>query len=243
MDLTWAWPTLQDLADDAVVAFVSPIVAEGDTTSSGLVQPAQIECVRQVLGGGRVILVSHGLGGTWALSLAAALPDAVAGVAAVMAPLPGRLEDIEETLREALKDPFRALAKAVLEARARFVPAALNRALSRLFASTMAGKAEPASALGLGWDVAREERAIALLDRPEIRFVPAESHALFLLVVPTGLSQAATDAYVALATSAPDRFAVQSWEGCGFLPEVGCTSKAIKAFGAFIRAASAGATR
>jgi pimeloyl-ACP methyl ester carboxylesterase len=240
MDLTWAWPSLEDLADDAVVAFVSPVPVDGAPAAAGLVQPAQIECVRQALGGGRVVLLSRGLGGTWALSLAAALPDAVAGVAALMAPLPGRLQEVDDALRVALKPPFQGLVASILETRARFAPAALNAYLARLFAPAMAGKAEPAEALGLAWDAAREDRAIALLDRPEVRFVPAESRARFLIVVPAGLTQAAVDAYGALATSASDRVTLQSFEGCGFLPEVACTSKVVKAIEGLVRAANAG---
>lgn len=243
MDLSWAWHSLRDLADDAVVAFVEPTASDAGPAPAGLVLPGHLACVRQALGGGRLVLVSHGLGGTWALSLASALPDEVAGVAAVMAPLPGRLGDVDDALRAALKEPFKAVAYAIADRQAAFVPEAINAYFSRLFAPAMAGKSDPASVLGVAWDVQREGRAAGLLDSPEVRFVPADSHARFLLVVPAGLSQAATDAYGAVAAAVPDRVAVQSWEGCGFLPEVACPSKTVKALAGFVRAAVAGSSK
>jgi hypothetical protein len=167
----------------------------------------------------------------------------VAGVVAVMAPLPTRLVDMDDALRTSLKEPLLSLAASVAEAQAHFTPAALDKAFARLFATAMAGKSEPADTLRVAWDVVREGRAAALLERPDVRFVPAETRARYLLIVPPGLPQAATDAYVAVATSAPGRVEAQSWDGCGFLPEVACTSKAIKGITGFARTAVTGAGR
>jgi pimeloyl-ACP methyl ester carboxylesterase len=241
MDLSYAWPHLADLSDDAVVAFLAPD-AEGDGPgAAGLVLPSQVDCVRKALGGARAVLVSHGLGGTWASTLAAAAPDAVAGVFSIMAPLPGRLRDIDDALRAALAEPFVSLVAAVSEMLPRFVPEAANAYLHRLHAPAMAGRSEPQSVLCLAWDVLRSGRARELLGRPEVRVVPSESRARFLMVVPARLAKDATDAYLALAALAPDRVSVQSMEGCGFLPEVACTSKIIKAINGFVRVANAGA--
>ena len=116
MDLSWAWLPLQDLADDAVVAFVEPQPADEGPASAGLVAAESLKCVREALGADRVVLVSHGLGGTWALSLAAAMPDVVTGVVALMAPLPGRLGDVDAARDASLNEPLAALAGTIAAA-------------------------------------------------------------------------------------------------------------------------------
>jgi pimeloyl-ACP methyl ester carboxylesterase len=241
MDQTWSRPWLHDLADDAVVAFVTPDGTDATTPgAAGLVSPEQVRCLAQSLGGGPVVLVSHGLGGTWALSLAAKAPEAVAGVAALMAPLPGRLDDLDEALKASLTEPFGGLALRLTETQQRFAPAALDRYLARVFAVAMAGKAdEPERMLAVAWNVLRDGRAYAWVSRPDVKVEPAASTARMLLVTPPGLPPAPADAYRTLAASAPDRVTLASWDACGHLPEVACTGKVLKALAALVEASTA----
>lgn len=241
MDLGWARPWLHDLADDAVVAFVTPDGTDlASPGGAGLVTADQVRCLAQALGGGPVVLASHGVGGTWALSLAAKAPDAVSGVAAFLAPLPGRMDDLDQALAASVREPLGGLALRLVETQQRFAPAALNRYLARIFALALAGKSdEPERTLSVAWDVQRAGRAYAVASRPDVKVDFAAGTARALLVVPPGLPKEAADAYVSLAASAPDRVTVASWEGCGFLPEVACTSKAVKAITALVEATAA----
>jgi len=229
MDLSWAEPWIWDLADDGQVALVS---LEGDSPEAraGLATPGQVRCLAGLLGAGRVMLVSSGIGGTWARWLGIGMPEVVAAVGAIASPLPGRPEDLDRALREALEEPFRPWIEEIVETQQRFRPEVLDGAFARVFARALAGpKGDPQEALRVRWDLRRAGAAAAIVSRVDAESAAGKAEGHVLWVLPgAGLPTDVRDAYVARAAADPGRESVVSWDGCGFLPGVACGSKTVK---------------
>lgn len=235
MDHSWARPYLDDVAGDAVLAYVRP-AAEDDAT--GLVEPADWACLLQELGRDRATLVSSGLGGTAALWAASRDPGRVAGVVALAAPLPGATGAWDPFGIGRLAEPFQGLARGLLAERDRFHPAAFNAYLARVAAPAQADDArEPVAVLNVAFDLDRVDRAAAALAGTDVAFRPTEAGGPALLMLPLdALDKDAIDAYRALETDHPDRVAVMDLSGCGLQPQVGCDRKVVKAIVKFARA-------
>jgi len=230
MDLSWAEPWLWDLADDARVALVA-VEGDGDEARAGLASPGQVRCLAGLLGAERVMLVSAGLGGTWAWWLGERLPDLVGAVAAIASPLPGHLEDLDRALREGLEEPFRPWMAGIVESQQRFLPDVLNGAFARVFARSLAGsRGEPREALRVRWDLLRSGAAASILSRVASEPPASGPAGRVLWVLPgSSLPSDVRDAYGSATASDPGRCSLVSWDGCGFLPEIACGSKVVKA--------------
>ncbi|HOU54373.1 MAG TPA: hypothetical protein PLQ97_10635 [Myxococcota bacterium] len=237
MDLSWAEPWLWDLADDGQVALVS-VQGESPEAQAGLASPEQVRCLADLLGADRVMLVSAGVGGTWAWRVGTRMPERVAVVAGIAAPLPGRPEDLDRALRDGLEEPFRPWITAMVETQQRFLPEVLDQAFSRVFARSLAGpKGDPREALRIRWDLRRSGAAAAIASRIEAEPADGQAPGHVLWVLPgVGLPTDVRDAYLARAAADPGRESVVSWDGCGFLPEVACGSRVVKALAERLRA-------
>jgi pimeloyl-ACP methyl ester carboxylesterase len=232
MDLTWARPWLDDVADDAVLAYLEPT---GEEPGNGLVSAELLQAAMQAVGRDRAVLVSDWLGGTGALWLAMRV-QAVKGVVALAAPLPGRLQAFDEALVAAIPEPFASLAKEVEDADARFAPAALERYMTRLMAPALAGpKVAAEKVLGVRVELGATARAYAALIRPEVAFVAGETGAKVLWLGPLStLPEELRQAWMGTAAAAPDRLAVEDLPECGFLPSVTCRRDVVKRIERFL---------
>ncbi len=223
MDFSWIYPIVRDLADDAVVALLEP----APDTAVRLVRPQAFRALLETLEHSRAVLVSQGLGGTAALWLSTLEPEAVAGVVAVVSPLPGAVEALDEAVASGLPEPFRTIAEDLVAHQAAFRPEVLNRDMARVMAPSLVGKADkPWELLAVSWDVLAYGQTQAALARPEVRYSPAEYPGPVLLVLPLSrLPPPVVEAHKTLVDQAPDRVAVEDLADCGFLPVTECPSR------------------
>jgi pimeloyl-ACP methyl ester carboxylesterase len=226
MDLSWARPWLDVLGKDAVTAFVDP-PEDGPGSAAGLVARSDLECLAGELGADRFFLLSSGLGGTHALALAAGMPDKVAGVLVISSPLPGRLDALAAPLRAALSEPFGSILDQIMEHSHRFPSDVLDRYRARLEAPAMGSDArDPGQVLNVSWNTARTAEARKILDRPDVRFEPAEFGGVARFLLPTDLlPDEIMEPYRAFQEAFPERVQVTALDGCGFMPQIDCARK------------------
>jgi pimeloyl-ACP methyl ester carboxylesterase len=238
MDFGWARPALDGIAD--TVAYLEPAAVEEGGQPSAIVVPAALTGLLEALKRPNAVLVSDGLGGTAALWLAVQVPDAVAGVVAVAAPLPGAIDAFDAAFLAAVPEPYRGLAGAIAKDDARFHPEALDGYVGRLLATGMAGRdARPESVLGVRTDLARSSRARAVLSRPEVRFAPTEMKGPALWLGPlSSLPEDLRTSYMDVAGLAPGRVRIEDRADCGFLPTVVCEGLFAKRIRNFVRETS-----
>lgn len=239
MDFTWIVPILSDLADDALVVLVEPA---GDTQGGAvrLVRPATFRALLAAMGHTRAVVVSQGLGGTAALWLSTLEPQAVAGVVAIGAPLPGAVNALDEAVLARLREPFKSAADDLVAHQAAFRPEVLNRDIARALAPALAGKADrPWNLLGVAWDVLACGQTGAALSRPEVRYSPAEFPGPVLFVLPASrLPDSVLEPYRSLKAQAPDRLFVEDLGDCGFLPVAECGSRVRRLVERFVERAT-----
>jgi len=245
MDFTWASPYLDELSDDATVAFLEPVVSQEavDGTVPRLVTPETLRSLLQVLERERCVLLSMGLGGTSALWLSSLVPDIVAGVAVISSALPGHLQGMDDALVGRLKEPFRSLADPLVEGQTLFRTEALSRYLARILAPALVGDedGDPWDMLDISWDVAQTGRTFAVLSRPEVRFAPTEFPGPVLFMLPVKwFSEPYVQTYLDIQAMAPDRVAINDTSDCGLLPQVTCDSEVIDDLEDFVKAAFRG---
>jgi len=243
MDLSWAWPYLKDLADEAVLAFPERVPAPDPATDDGVLSPDFVASAARAVGRPKAILVSHGLGGTDALWIASRLSELVTGVAVLAGPLPGRLQGFDDAIVLSLPEPFKSAATTIVETQALFDTDALNRSLGRVLAPAYAGpKSSAGDVLGVPTDVRRYGRASAVLSRPEVRFASTEVRGRVMFVLPMSrLPDQLRAGYVDAAVASPGTVAVEDLSDCGFLPQATCTSRVVKLLSRF--AGQAGAVK
>lgn len=227
MDFTWLYPILSDLADKAVVALLEPSNDKESSARPRLVEPALLGALLAAMERQRAVLLSQGLGGTAALWLSTLEPEAVSGVVAIVAPLPGTVDALDEAVLAGLQEPFKSVAEDLLAHQAAFRPEVLNRDLTRVLAPALTGKANrPWDLLGVPWDILAYGQTEAALSRPEVRFSPAEFPGPVLFVLPKSrLPTSVREAFDALAAQAPERVTIEDLSDCGFLPVTECGSK------------------
>ncbi len=226
MDFTWVQPILSDLADDALVALLEP-ASDARQEPVRLVRPAVFRALLTAMDRSRAVVVSQGLGGTAALWLSTLEPEAVAGVVAIVAPLPGAVDALDGAVLARLGEPFRSVAEDLVSRQAAFCPDVLNRDIARVMAPAMAGKADkPWNLLGVAWNVLAHDQTGAALSRPEVRYSPAEFPGPVLLILPAShLPDQVLQSYRSLQAQDPDRIGIEDLGDCGFLPVTECASK------------------
>lgn len=245
MDFTWASPYLDDLSDDATVAFLEPDVPreEDGEIVPRLVNPETLRSLVKALERDRCVLLSMGLGGTSALWLSSLAPEIVAGVAVISSALPGHLQGMDDALVARLKEPFRSLANPLVEGQALFRTEALSRYLARTLAPALVGddEGDPWDMLNVAWDVAQTGRTFAVLSRPEVRFSPTEFPGKVLFTLPVKwLSEPYMQTYLDVQAMAPDRVEIKDASDCGLLPQVTCESDMVDDLEDFVKAAYRG---
>ena len=224
MNFDWLYPVLDDLAGDAVVALLWPDPAD---SPGRVVRPALLRALLEAVQRPKGVLLSQGLGGTAALWLTVLEPDAVQGVVAIAAPLPGTLDAMDDAMREGLPEPFKSLAAELVATQAAFRPEVLDRDLARVMAPALVARGQkPSDLLAVSWDLRAWGQAYATLSRPEVRYSPAEFSGPVLLLEPMSRLQGSLqDTFRGLTAQAPDRVVIEDVGDCGFLPQTGCTSR------------------
>lgn len=238
MDFSWFDPILGDLADDFIVALVEPL--EGDEVPLvRLIQPRAYRALLEALGRKKALVVSMGLGGTAGLWLSTLEPEAVAGVVAIVSPLPGAIEDIDNAITFRLREPFKSVAQYLVETQASFQPQPLNRYFARVMAPALTGKAQkPWELLGVAWDVLALGQTQAALSRPEVRFSAAEFPGPVTLLLPLSLlPEDSLAKFRKLANESQGTVTINDVSECGFLPVTECPSLVRKAILRCARAA------
>lgn len=226
MDLSWARPWLDRLADEAVLAYV-----QSDET--GLVSKDLLEAVLQAAKRDKAVIVSAGLGGTNALWLSMRA-KAVTGVVVFAAPLPGRLQSFDSAILAAIEEPFASLAQAIVDDEPRFRPEALNRYMKRLMAPALAGPdRSPEEILKVRMDMSATAKAYSVLMRPEVDFQPTTDGPRVLWIGP--VSTLSDDLKQALSKmAAVSTFTLVDMSDCGFVPTVTCNKKVLEVVEKFI---------
>ena len=232
MDFSWAVPYLDELSDEATVAFLEPSFEEVDEDSSEfrLVEPGTLVSLLEKLEHETCVLVSMGLGGTAALWLSTLEADKVDGVAVISSALPGHLQGMDDALVSRLDEPFKSMVGPLIENQGLFRKEALSRYLARNLAPAMVGEddGDPWDYLGLTWDVSRTGQTFSVLSRPEVRFVPTEFPGKILMILPSEwLPEAYLKWYEDARSMAPDRFEIEDMTDCGFMPQIPCRSKIV----------------
>lgn len=236
MDLSWARPFLDDLADSALLAYVEPTKVD-DPKFTGIFGPEDLECAISATGHKRAILLSHGVGGLGALYLSNLRPESVAGVVTISAPLTGGISAMDLALLSALPDPFGPVAKQIIDRLDNFSGPSANNYLHRLFVPAWAPNLEnPAEFLRINVDVDRYRTAKAVLGEPEVRFVPVELQGKALFLLPReALPESVVSTYLGLTADYPSKVVVGELPACGFMPQISCKKKTLRVISDFIK--------
>lgn len=224
MDFAWLVDALPELASGYLVALLEP-------ESSPVVEAQVFEALLSSLSRDKAVLLSLGLGGTNALALACEVPQKVAGLVAVSAPLPSAVQPFDDAIVLNLDEHFATFAKKVFDTQHLFVPEVLDMSLTRVLAPAMAkGAKEPWSALEVLWNTERYNTAAALLSRPQVRFSTADFAGKVAFILPKdALAGDVWQGFEKLVNEQPSRIKIFDVSGCGFLPIQSCKKAGIKA--------------
>ncbi len=235
MDSLWARPWMDALSRKATVVYVEPTRTTGDERV--VLTPQDFECFAAAFPDRKIVLASDGLGGTAAQWLAFQIPNRIAGLVTISAPLPGDLDRMAAPMSGALPAPFADMAGDLADKAEFFRPDAYDYYTLKALSPALTGDVGKArAAMRLRYNSRRLAAARGELSRGEVRFMAMEVNRPVMWILPTGLMTAEDLAvYRAVVGERPDMFGIAGTDAeCGMMPQITCDKQVLKYFRAFL---------